>query len=63
MKRTTMMLILYKTNKVIHEAARKATNQGVETWQVNLSIDENKISLLKFFQLHLNGRVGVDILV
>ena len=54
---------LNKTNEIIHEAARKATSQGVETWQVNLSIDENKISLLKFFQLHLNGRVGVDILV
>lgn len=54
---------LNKTNRTIHEAAFRASEQGVETWQVNLSIDENKISLLKFFQLHLNGRVGIDVLV
>ena len=54
---------LNNSNRTIHEAATKARDQGVKTWQINLSIDENKVSLLKFFPLHMDGRVGVDILV
>lgn len=52
-----------RESRAIHEAASRASDQGVETWQVNLSIDEDKVSLINFFQLFLRGRVGVDILV
>jgi sugar fermentation stimulation protein A len=51
------------STRVIHDAAARARDRGVETWQINLSIDDRKVSLLSYFRLHLEGRVGVDILV
>ena len=51
------------STRVIHDAADRARDGGVETWQINLSIDDRRVSLLTYFRLHLEGRVGVDILV
>jgi sugar fermentation stimulation protein A len=37
----------------IHRAARRATEKGVENWQINLKIDKNGISLIRYFSLKL----------
>lgn len=54
---------LDNTNQVIHQAARDAADSGVETWQVNLKIDEEGIEIIKSFKLNFQGRVGIDVLV
>jgi len=40
-------------NKEIIKAARRASRAGVENWQINLKIDEEGISLIKYFKLNL----------
>ena len=38
-------------NKIIHDAVRKATAKGVETWQINMKINKKEVNLLKYFRL------------
>jgi len=40
-------------NKKILSAAKRSQNKGVENWQVNLKIDEEGVSLRKYFGLNL----------
>ncbi|MFH1770756.1 MAG: DNA/RNA nuclease SfsA [archaeon] len=40
-------------NKKILRAARQSNKKGVENWQVNLKIDEEGVSLRKYFSLDL----------
>lgn len=42
-----------KETSKIQQAARKAINNGVELWQVNLRIDKKGIQLIKYFKLNL----------
>jgi len=42
-----------KNNKEIKEAVRRAVECGVENWQVNLKIDENGVSIIKYFKLFI----------
>ena len=39
-----------KTNSRILEAARAAEEAGVERWQVNLKVDRNGVSLIRYFR-------------
>jgi sugar fermentation stimulation protein A len=41
------------SNMRIKTAAKKAVEKGVENWQVNLKIDKNGVSLIKYFKLNL----------
>ncbi len=42
-----------KFNSRILDVARKAERSGVETWQVNLNVDENGVSLIRYFRNYL----------
>jgi sugar fermentation stimulation protein A len=45
-----------KLSEEMSEAVRRATEKGVENWQINLKLDENGVSLLDCFKLDLfNG--------
>jgi sugar fermentation stimulation protein A len=37
------------------EAVRKATAKGVESWQVNMGLDQTGVDLLDYFKLDLSG--------
>ncbi|MDA4125260.1 MAG: DNA/RNA nuclease SfsA [Thaumarchaeota archaeon] len=43
-------------NSRILDVARKAEETGVETWQVNLNLDRNGVTLNKYFRNHLFSR-------
>ena len=40
-------------NKDIKEAVKRAVKCGVENWQVNLKIDKNEVSIIKYFKLFI----------
>jgi hypothetical protein len=39
-----------RTNSRILEAARMAEEAGVERWQVNMRVDEEGVSLVRYFR-------------
>jgi hypothetical protein len=39
--------------KLIVNAARKATDKGLENWQINFAIDLEGVTLLRYFRLQL----------
>jgi sugar fermentation stimulation protein A len=43
-------------NSKILDAANRAEKSGVETWQVNLTIDKNGVNLTRYFRNHLFAR-------
>jgi len=42
-------------NSRIVDAAESASDRGVESWQINMMIDESGVSLLKYFKLDRSG--------
>ena len=44
------------SNRIIQDAAKKAVENGVENWQLNLRIDKKSVEILKYFKLDLFER-------